>query len=255
MNAYEAKQEARRERLEDRSHKLTIEAGDLYGRARSMADIIPFGQPILVGHHSEGRDRNYRGRIHGTFAKAFAAQNKAQELARRAESVGSGGISSDDQDAITKLRDKIATLEALQERMKTANKAVKKKDRVALAKQDFTEEQIDGLFTPDFCGRVGFASFEITNNGANIRRMKERIEHLEALAVKVVMEPLEGDGWSITEDAEDNRIVIRFDEKPSKEVLAQLRSSAFKWSPTRKAHIRMRSDYAIHLAKEIVGTK
>jgi hypothetical protein len=36
----------------------------LYDDAHRMADAIPFGQPILDGHHSEGRDRRYRDRIH-----------------------------------------------------------------------------------------------------------------------------------------------------------------------------------------------
>ena len=31
-----------------------------YDRAKSMASVIPFGQPILIGHHSENRDRRFR---------------------------------------------------------------------------------------------------------------------------------------------------------------------------------------------------
>lgn len=50
-----------------------------------MASIIPFGQPILVGHHSEQRDRNYRDRIHNTFGKAFAEQDKAAYYHSKAE--------------------------------------------------------------------------------------------------------------------------------------------------------------------------
>ncbi|MCC3151437.1 DUF3560 domain-containing protein, partial [Bifidobacterium bifidum] len=72
MNSYERKQEARRERLEARAEKARTEAKATYDRAHTMAEAIPFGQPILVGHHSEKRDRNYRGKIHNTFGKAFA---------------------------------------------------------------------------------------------------------------------------------------------------------------------------------------
>jgi hypothetical protein len=258
MNAYEAKLEARRERLEARATKLRIESSNLYGRASSMASIIPFGQPILVGHHSEGKDRRYRGRIDSTFRKAFALSDKAAEVAGRAASVGTGGISSDDEDAVAKLREKLVKLEKTQESMKSTNKLVKKNDRAGLAKLGFSEDEIHGLFKPDFAGRIGFASFEITNNGANIRRIKERIEQLEALATKPVMETLEGtlpdgNGWTITEDAEDNRIVVRFDEKPSKETLLKLKRNGFKWSPTRGAHVRMRGGYALFYAKDAVG--
>lgn len=61
-------------------------------RARDMGEAIPFGQPILVGHHSEGRDRNLRGRIHNTYGKAFALQDKAKHYEQKAARVGTGGI-------------------------------------------------------------------------------------------------------------------------------------------------------------------
>jgi len=69
MNAYEERQETRRERLETAAAKARKEAEVLLGSAHTMADAIPFGQPILVGHHSEGRDRRYRARIEGKFSK------------------------------------------------------------------------------------------------------------------------------------------------------------------------------------------
>jgi hypothetical protein len=257
MNAYESKQEARRERLEARSIKLKLEADSLYGRASKMADIIPFGQPILVGHHSEGRDRRYRGRISSTFRKAFALSDKAAEAAGRAASVGTGGISSDDEDAIEKLREQLSCLELRQEQLKSANKLLKKRDRTGLLAFGYTEDQVDALFTPDCRGKVGSIGIG-TNKLANMRRIKQRIANLEALASTPVMETLEGtlpDGnaWTIREDAEENRIIISFNEKPSKEMLLKLKRNGFKWSPTRGAHVRMRGGYALFYAKEAVG--
>ncbi|PPT91430.1 hypothetical protein XthCFBP4691_07610 [Xanthomonas theicola] len=52
MNRYEQKQADRRERLEARAAALAGQAQQTYGTARRMAEAIPFGQPILVGHHS-----------------------------------------------------------------------------------------------------------------------------------------------------------------------------------------------------------
>ncbi|HDY6823612.1 TPA: DUF3560 domain-containing protein, partial [Pseudomonas aeruginosa] len=72
LNWYEQKLADRRERLQERAAKFSGESGALYQRAKTMASAIPFGQPILVGHHSEGRDRRYRDRIHSTYGKAFA---------------------------------------------------------------------------------------------------------------------------------------------------------------------------------------
>jgi hypothetical protein len=104
MNSYEEKQEARKQRYLERADKARQESADKYNQAKSMAAVIPFGQPYLVGHHSEKRDRNYRDRIHNTFGKAFAAQDKAQHYKDKAASVGMGGISGDDPEAVIKLR-------------------------------------------------------------------------------------------------------------------------------------------------------
>ena len=52
-NRYESRQDARRERLLAASAIAEAEAGNLHARARSMSSVIPMGQPILVGHHSE----------------------------------------------------------------------------------------------------------------------------------------------------------------------------------------------------------
>src|SRR5262245_17265579 len=69
MRAYEARQEAKRYHLQERAAAAHAQSNAAYGQARLMAAAIPFGQPILVGHHSERRDRSYRARIHDTFGK------------------------------------------------------------------------------------------------------------------------------------------------------------------------------------------
>jgi hypothetical protein len=83
----EAKQEKaaeRAERFEDRAEAAGERSESLYNHAHTMASAIPFGQPILVGHYSEKRDRNYRERIHNTFGKAFEESDKAKHYASRA---------------------------------------------------------------------------------------------------------------------------------------------------------------------------
>jgi len=63
MNSYELKQAARRERLLTRADQLREAAQRLAHRASEQAATIPLGQPILIGHHSETADRNFRARI------------------------------------------------------------------------------------------------------------------------------------------------------------------------------------------------
>lgn len=137
MNDYEARQEARRERLEDAAARAQHEANTRYAQAKQMASAIPFGQPMMPDHYSYRRDRNYRDRIHNNYGKAFAANDRAAELRAKAAAVGTAGISSDDPEAADKIAARVAELEADQAAMKAANAAIRKHAKaghVALAR-------------------------------------------------------------------------------------------------------------------------
>lgn len=250
MNSYEAKQEAKRERLEQRAARAEQESEARYTRAKNMGDAIPFGQPILVGHHSERRDRNYRGKIHANMQKSIEADKKAAYLKAKAASVGTGGISSDDPDAIGKLREKLSGLEQAQERMKKANKLVRKNDKPGLVDMGFTEKQADELLEGDFIGRKGFPSYALSNNNANIKRVRQRIQELEAREQATDRE-LEGNGYVYREDTEENRVMFIFDGKPSYEIRQILKRRAFKWSPSRGAWVRQLNSAGIYAGNEV----
>jgi hypothetical protein len=82
-NRYEEKQANRLARFEALARNAAGESNIAYRRAKEMSAAIPFGQPILIGHHSEKRDRNYRERVGNTFRKAFTLSDKAEYYARR----------------------------------------------------------------------------------------------------------------------------------------------------------------------------
>jgi Domain of unknown function (DUF3560) len=237
VNSYEEKQGARRARLLERAETKRREAKGHQRTADRMASVIPFGQRILVGHYSEGRDRRYRARIHGHMSKWIELDNYAKELERRAESVGTGGISPDDPEAIDKLKAKVARFEAVQEKMKQANRAIRAKNEEDLKTLGFDEAQIAKLKTPDFAGRIGFPDYALTNNGANIRRIKQRIEQLEK-AGQVEAKEIQGEGYRLEQSPEENRIMFVFDAKPAEAVRQLLKSNGFRWSPTRGAWVR-----------------
>jgi hypothetical protein len=236
FNAYEQKQAERRERFEDLADKARRESSAAFEQSRKMADVIPLGQPILIGHHSEGRDRRYRARIAAKMDKSCELASKANYYQQKAASVGNGGISSDDPQAVTKLREELAKLERLQDTMKKANACIRKNDRAGLAALGFDESRIDKLFLPDFAGRIGFPDYALTNNSANMRRIRQRIESL-AHRPATSTEKQEGD-VTIREDVTENRVMLIFPGKPSEAVREILKASAFKWSPTRGAWVR-----------------
>lgn len=126
MQAYQQRLERRYERLLERAEKADSDGNAYYNRARQMGEVIPFGQPILIGHHSEKADRRYRERIHRTYGKGFERFQAAERLRERAAaSRKSKAISSDDPAALLKLREKLAALEADQAEMVRLNKCVR----------------------------------------------------------------------------------------------------------------------------------
>ena len=258
LNAYEAKQQAKRERLQRASEHAGHEADALNRRATSMADVIPFGQPILVGHHSEKRDRGYRSRISRTFERAHEAGQRAQALAARAASVGTGCVSSDDPDAVVKLREKLAGLEAKQARMVAVNREIRKGGpglQQRLIDLGIPSLVADSIVMPDFAGRVGFPDYRLKNNGAEIRRTQKRIAELLAAAQEPERDPIVGDGWRIAEDRKDNRIAITFDAKPAHDQRDRLKSHGFRWSPNRGAWVRQRNNAAWAAARYVMEVK
>lgn len=255
MNSYEEKQEARKQRFLELADKARQESENRCNQAGAMAAVIPFGQPILVGHHSEKRDRNYRAKIDRTFRKSFEAMEKAKHYEEKAASVGMGGISGDDPEAVAKLRAQLESLERGQEIMKAANVAIRRgkheEERiVALMALGFSECKARELLKPDFCGRIGFADYSLSNNNANIHRIRERIAGLEKLAAREAKEE-KTDLYEYREDKEENRVMFLFDDKPEEAIRAILRRNGFKWSPRRAAWVRQLTANAIYAARRV----
>jgi len=209
VNQYQARLYDKQERLEDRAEKQAAIAHQAHKAADYISSHIPFGQPILVGHHSERRHRRDLERIHNNTNKAFAAADYANALKARAANVGQNGISSDDPEALCKLKEKLADMEARREAMKAKNK------EAAKAK---TEKP--------------YETWQLSNLGANIRRVKGRIEELEKSVATPEAEPVEAEGYRMEEDADDNRLRLFFDAKPCEEYRRILKSWGFRWAPS-----------------------
>lgn len=147
-------------------------------------------------------------------------------------------IKSDDERAVEKLEEKLDDLKSMQERMKAANKAIRMKDTEAgddaLREMGYSEEAIKKLREPDFCGRIGYPSYQLTNNNQNIHRIEERIKRLKAVKEKGSSEQ-EYETFKVVENTEAMRYQIIFNGKPDVEVRALLKSNGFKWAPSQGA--------------------
>lgn len=80
-----AEAEARSERYAQYSANASAESDQHRQRSATISSGIPLGQPILVGHHSEGRHRRDLERIHTAERKRFEAADRSDYWARRAK--------------------------------------------------------------------------------------------------------------------------------------------------------------------------
>lgn len=181
--------------------------------------------------------------------------NEIQGILHKIRSVGTGGISGDDPNALNKLRAKLDSLERLQNRMKAANSAIRMKDQAKgdakLAEMGYSPSDIKELRSPDFCGRIGYPSYQLSNNNANIRRIRERIEELEKRQESPAPDGWKFDGGEVVINTELNRLQIVLDDRPDSETKQALKSHGFRWAPSQRAWQRQLTDNAIHAAKAI----
>lgn len=180
--------------------------------------------------------------------------NYIQGLLDKIRSVGTGGISSDDPQAVEKLEAKLATLEKHQEMMKAANAAIRMKDPAKgdakLAELGYTPEDIAKLRAPDFCGRIGYPAYELQNNNANIRRIRGRIAELKK-RTENTPEGWEFDGGRVVVNTAENRLQIIFDGKPDADIRTELKGEGFRWAPSQGAWQRQLTDNAMRAARRL----
>jgi hypothetical protein len=168
-------------------------------------------------------------------------------------------VMAGDSDACARLREKIAAAETNQERMKAINAAIRKH------KKDPIEQQIAALtmlglspglaaecLQPDYCGRIGMPAYELTNNNANIRRMKERLEQISRNQQAETTE-VEGEAARLEDCPADNRVRLFFPGKPAESIRTALKSSGFRWSPTIGAWQAYRNYRTLEAAKQFAG--
>jgi hypothetical protein len=80
----EQRADARADRCTERAGKAAARSEAAMDGVHRIGDGIPFGQPILVGHHSEGRARRDQARMEAGMRRSVDEADKARELADRA---------------------------------------------------------------------------------------------------------------------------------------------------------------------------
>lgn len=224
---YQEKQQYKLERFQELAEKHKAEAKSVREYGDSIADMIPLGQPILVGHHSEKRHRKDIERIQNSMNKHIEHLETAEHYEKKAENIlNPNSISSDNPEAINLLKERLKGLETKREHYKEYNKKARKENK----------EQLP--------------SYTLSNLSQNINSVKQRIEHLEQIQ-KIPDDEKTINGITIKTDKEENRIKMFFPSIPSEEIRTKLKRNGFKWSGLNRCWQRQLNNTSIYLADEI----
>jgi len=174
-------------------------------------------------------------------------------------------IKTEDPQALEKLEAKLKKLTKRQEMMKNINCILRnartskaEKIKLVCEKYQLQPETVEKLMNPPYSYmKVGFQSFELSNNNAEVNRIKKRIKHVsryQAEAQKVEetgeLPEIEFDGGSIVDNVPYNRIQIFFDEKPDADIRTKLKRNGFRWAPSNGAWQSYRNRHTLDWAKQ-----
>ena len=173
-----------------------------------------------------------------------------QGLLDKIRSTGMGGISADDPQAVQKLEKKLESLEKSQETMKAVN-AYYRKHKTLDGCPHLLPEQLEKL-KADMASSwhledKPFATWALSNNSAEIRRVKDRIKSLSQQK-EIGFVGWEFDGGKVEANTEANRLQIFFEDKPDEATREALKNNGFRWSPKAGAWQRQLTSNAYYAA-------
>jgi len=221
----------------------------LASQSRCMSTMIT-GPSGFNTRRAQKANTAYDNKIDATNAYIDRAISSIRRRLKKMQIEAAGGEAE-------VMKEKLHKAEEHQELMKAVNNILRSKklsdeEKAQQVHIDFglPEQLIHELMTPDW-GKPGFASYQLTNNNANIRRMRERVGELQKKEDTPTTEIKFG-GWTIIDNCEDDRIQIDFDEKPDDAMCAKLNEAGWRWAPSKVLWQRKRTNAAMRSAKEIL---
>jgi hypothetical protein len=217
---YRERREAKAERLQEWAAKRHAQAvAQLSSQPEMRHDWAFVTQP---GHIPQ------RARMIAADERAFRSMDKADAMLARADGIASqldSSIYSDDPDAVERLEERIAKLEAKRDAIKTHNK---------------THRNGSGCTCPEGCGCR--SRFEVTrcdctshplpgyvlaNLSSDIKRNRDRLDMLQRQARRAV--EAEEAGGTLIRPLPSGYVSVTFAEKPDSDVRAALKTAGFRF--------------------------
>ena len=179
--------------------------------------------------------------------------NEIQGLLDKIRSTGMGGISADDPQAVQKLEAKLEKMQAAQDTMKAVNAYYRKHktlDGCPNLSAESIEKMKSEMSSQWHIEDKPYPSWALSNNNAEIRRIKGRIAELTKKQ-ETAYAGWEFDGGTVEANKEDNRLQIFFEEKPDEKTRETLKENGFRWSPKAGAWQRQLNDNTIYVADRL----
>lgn len=286
---FKERQEEKKAAFEALAEKNHDAANSEFEHSRKMASVIPFGQPILVGHHSEKADRRYRNKISRSMDKAAELHSKGRHYEDKVKSMeNNNAIRTDDPEAVKLLKEKLAKKEALILQIKEHNKKCNNVivlegfrfanglhisnsngnyKKYAIIKDDQSIEWIAKRFPVEIKTRIenfvktgNFENPELTKENTklpayhltNLNAEKSRIKkRIEEIQKLESLDDVDDSFNGIRVFTDEGRIKIDFGFKPSEEIRTELKRSGFRWSPRNETWQAYIHRHTIEKAKEV----
>lgn len=253
--------ESKKESVDQALHVKIDSLLDSY--ARKLADNMNKGYaieahvPSILVAGGSNFPTKQKEKQNAARSKNYEEFKQMQGLLDKINALGLGGISSDDPNAIKKLNDKLETLIKRQNAMKAVNAYFKKHSTLDgcpdLDKKE-AEELKELMKSGGSRTNKPYPTWELSNNNAEIRRIKGRIQSL-SVDKNTIYTGWEFPGGFAKANAKENRLQLFFEEKPDSQLRSELKSSGFRWSPKAGAWQRQLNNNAIYAADSISSLK
>ena len=230
---YRERKEARLEKRRDWAESRDLKAAQAFNTARTIADGIPMGQPVLIGHHSERHHRRDIARIDANMRKGCESEQMASEHRSKAGGIAhqlDTSIYSDDPDAIEALQSRVTELEATRDRMKRVNTLYRKNDVAGLAAMGLNLDTLKARVAAIGYSwvKAPYEAYQLSNLGARITAAKKRITDVQDRQRRAAAAE-EAGGVAVQYSTDGVYCRLTFADKPERSTLDALKAAGFHW--------------------------
>lgn len=220
----------------------------------NIASSFIVGPANFPAARMEKRHNAYENKLNEYLEFRSKALNRMRKHFAEPDSIRTGSAN-----AVEALEAKIAKAETHQEKMKAVNALIRKhlkaepeeKAAALIDELGLTPSEAYAILKPNCFGGIGYEHFDLSNNSANIRRMKDQLEKAKKLAAAPQADQ-EINGVRIVDNQEADRLQMFFPvERVERNIYDLLKGHGFRHTPSIKGFQAYRGANANYWAKKI----